>query len=113
MADTPKREETILVTLDPEEFNDIVKRVHEFLLARAQKAKEKKEAKPSDRASENHIEAAKDVYVYVHMMELIERMSEEISDLRDILTSMGGIEEPRSVVSSFDMFSKNKKHYVN
>jgi uncharacterized protein YidB (DUF937 family) len=47
------------------------------------------------------------------MMELIEQMSEEISDLRDILSAMGGGPEEKSVVSSFDMFSSNKKHFVN
>lgn len=113
MADTVKKEGTVLVTLDPEEFNDVVKRVHTFLLNRAERAKEKKEIQPSERAQSKHIEAAKDVFVFVHMMELIENMSEEISDLRDILAASGGLEEENSVVSSFNMFSTNKKHYVN
>jgi N-glycosylase/DNA lyase len=112
MADQIKPEIT-LVTLDPEEFNDVVKRVHSFLLSRAERAKEKKELKPSNKTQSNHVEAAKDVFVFVHMMELIEQMSEEISDLRDILSAMGGGPEEKSVVSSFDMFSSNKKHFVN
>lgn len=107
-----KPQEKVIITMDPEEFNEVVKRVHSFLLNRVEKAKEKKDAKPSERSSEKHIEAAKDVFVFVHMMQLIEQMSEEISDLRDIIESVGN-QEQRSNVSSFETFSTPKKTYWN
>ncbi len=84
-----KPEEKQMVVLSPEEFNAVVKRVHEFLLFRTEKARAKKEAKPSDRAESKHLEAAKDVFVFVHMLELIEHMAAEIADLRGMLAAMG------------------------
>lgn len=113
MSDGHKIEEKRLVTVDPEEFNEIVKRVHEFLVSRADKAKEKKDTRPTAKADQIYIENVKDAYVFAHMVELIEHMSEEISDLRDILASVGGFEDQKSAVSSFELFSADKKNYIN
>lgn len=113
MSSGREKEDKILITLDPQEFNEVVKRVHTFLMKRVDKAKQKKKTRPSDRADNNHIEAAKDVFVFVHMMELIDHMSEEITELRDIITAMGGMEERESTISSFEMFAKSKKSYLN
>lgn len=99
--------------MDPEEFNDVVKRVHTFLIHRVEKAKEKRVEKPSPKSERQHVEATKDAFVFVHMMQLIEQMSEEISDLRDILDSISDSGERKSPVSSFEMFSKPKKFFPN
>lgn len=105
-----KSEEMQLITMDPEEFNQVLKRLHEFLLKRAEKAKEKKSLKPSHRAEVSHIEAAKDVFVLVHMIELVEHMSGEISELRAILSAMGADEVDSPVP---EMFSSKKTGYLN
>ena len=116
MSDGPKSkppEEMKIVTVDPEEFNEIVKRVHEMLSNRMEKAREKKDMRPTKRSYKNHVEAAKDVYVFAHMIQLIEHMSHEISDLRDMLSVSGDFEDdgPSAVIP--DMFSAKKTNYLN
>jgi hypothetical protein len=112
-----KTEEMKLVTLDPEEFDAVVKRVHVLLLHRLHRAKIKKDNKPSERSDENHIESAKDVFVFVHMLDLIEHMSAEISDLRDLVTSMGGdINAPRDPEEGLgfpELFTGSRTKYKN
>lgn len=104
-----KQEEVTLVSLDPEEFDQVVKRVHNFLLKRVTKAKEKKDAKPSERAADKHVEAAKDVFVFVHMIELIEHMSERIAELQGIIAGEG----PTTNLEVPEMFSLKKGSYLN
>jgi hypothetical protein len=106
-----KPDEMKLITVDPEEFNDIVKRVHGLLVNRVEKAKDRKDAKPTKRADKNHVEAAKDAFVFVHMMELIEHMSSEISDLREIIAGLG--EAQQEGLDLPDMFSPKKTHFLN
>jgi hypothetical protein len=79
---------------------------------RVEKAKEKMDSKPSDRSSNKHIEAAKDVFVFVHMLQMIEAQTEEITELRNFLDTVSEEEEP-SQVSSFEQFSGSKKKYLN
>lgn len=104
-------EEVTLITLDTDEFNRVVQRVQDFLLSRAQKAKEKKKAHPTKKSVSNHIETAKDVYVFTHMVELIEHMSEEIADLRDILAVTEKMDEAYD--SGMPKLFTNKKEYLN
>lgn len=99
------------MTLDQEEFNSVVKRVHEMLLVRAEKANDRKKTRPTPRSISKHVEAAKDVYVFIHMMELIEHMSHEISDLREMLSAIGDVEDEDTRMS--DIFSAKKKNYIN
>ena len=82
-------DETHLITLDPEGFSAVVRRVHEFLVHRAEKAVVKKEAHPTKRSMSNYIETSKDLFVFTHMMEMIEHMSQEISELREIVSQVG------------------------
>ena len=112
MSDGPKSkpEELRLITLDPEEFNSVVHRVHELLSGRVDKAKASKDAKPTRRREGKHIEAAKDLFVFVHMMELIEHMSSEIADLRDTLTAVGVHEEGDEIP---EMFAAKKTPFLN
>lgn len=113
-----------VVTLDQEEFNRVCKKVHAFLLDRAEKAREKKENRPTKRSMQNHIEASKEVFVFVHLIELVENMTEEIADLRSIISQMNGeegtIEEvvgtddsPSPLSDVPEMFSTNKKQFIN
>jgi hypothetical protein len=99
-----------LITIDEEEFNDVLKRVHELLLSRVERAHTKKLAKPSKRAEEKHIETVKDVFALTHMIELVEHMTEEIAELRELVDFEN---RHSTAVSSFEMFSGNKKDYVN
>jgi hypothetical protein len=107
-----------VVTMDQNEFNKVCKRVHAMLLSRAEKARGKKEKKPTKKSAETHIETSKDVFVFVHLLELVENMTEEISDLRNIISQVAGDEdfeeEPKNVTKGWpEMFSTNKKRYVN
>jgi hypothetical protein len=122
MADAPKKKNPdalapSVVTLDQDEFNKICKRVHSMLMMRSEKAREKKDKRPTKKASQNYIEASKEVFVFVHLLELVENMTEEISDLRAIVASVGEEleeEEQRSPVKGWpEMFSTNKKRFVN
>jgi hypothetical protein len=100
-----------LVSLSPEEFNSVVKRVHNFLVNRAEKAKEKMIATPTPRSELNEVEAAKDVFVFVHMMELIEYMSNEIHDLRDMVHS--SVDEMDTEPEMPEMYTAKKTSYPN
>jgi len=118
MSDGPKKlEEVRIVTVDPEEFNEIVKRVHEMLANRMEKAKEKKETRPTKRSRKNHVEAAKDVHVFSHMIKLIEHMSHEISNLRDMLSSIGEFTDGGPDMSEGpgvpEMYTSKKTSYPN
>ncbi len=116
MSDGPKNkppEELKIVTVDPEEFNEIVKRVHEMLSNRMDRAKEKKEMRPTKRSYKNHVEAAKDVYVFAHMIQLIEHMSHEISDLREMLSTVGDFVDEGPNADMPNMFSSKKTSYLN
>jgi uracil phosphoribosyltransferase len=104
-----------VVTLDQDEFNKVCKRVHKMLMTRVEKAHEKNQTKPTTKTLENHIETSKDVFVFVHLMELVESMAEEIADLRSIVASVGAIEEmeenPTRTVP--EMFATSKKKFLN
>ena len=74
-----------LITVDPEEFNEILKRLHSMLITRAETARAKKEASPSEKNDSNHVEAIKDAFALTHLMQLVDAMTEEITDLRELL----------------------------
>jgi len=122
MSDGRKKKEEELtgphvVTMDDAEFNKVCRRVHSFLMSRAERAREKKEKKPTKKSAQNHIEASKEVFVFVHLLELVENMTEEISELRSIIASAGfeeELEETKNVTQGWpEMFSSNKKRYIN
>jgi len=100
-----------LITVDPEEFNEIVKRIHKLLVSRADNAKDKKEMRPTKKSRSNHVEAAKDAFVFSHMIELIEHMSHEISNLREMLTSFNDVPEMGPDLP--DVFAPKKTHFLN
>lgn len=99
-----------LITIDEEEFNEVLKRVHGILINRVERAQAKKLAKPCKKTEERHIETIKDVFALTHMMELVEHMTEEIADLRDMLELQ---QTRKNNVQSFEMFSAQKKDFVN
>jgi hypothetical protein len=103
-----------VVTLDQDEFNKVCRRVHFMLMSRAEKAREKKEKRPTKRSNQNYIEASKEIFVFVHLMELVESMAEEITDLRSILSVMSERDGSRAgQLQVPDVFFSNKKHYPN
>lgn len=99
MSNGPKKkqEETTFVTLDAQEFNQVCKRVNELLTSRAQKAWEKKCSRPSPKATENHIEASKDAFAFIHLMDLVEHMTNEIHELRLELAVMSDSDDDDSI----------------
>jgi len=109
MSSGHELKEKKLITVDPEEFNEIVKRIHGLLLSRSEKAKDKKEMRPTRRSMSNHVEAAKDAFVFSHMIELIEHMSSEISNLRDMMSNFGDMSGPDLP----DVFSPKKTNFPN
>ena len=70
------------VTLDADEFNRVCKRVHGLLTMRADKAWDKHQNSPNEKTSDKHIEASKDAFAFIHLLELVEHMTEEIHNLR-------------------------------
>jgi hypothetical protein len=101
-----------VITVDQDEFNEVLKRVHRLLISRADKAKDKNIAHPTALNDAKHIEAVKDVFALVHMMELVEYMSEEIADLREMLTLEGKLVEDETG-STPEMFSQSKAKFIN
>ena len=113
MSSGPKKsspETPVYISMDHEEFGDVCRRVHEMLLSRAEKAKNRRDVRPTSRSEKNHIEAAKDAFAFSHMMELVEAMSEEISNLREIVITSG---EMRESSETPEMFSGPKKKFLN
>jgi hypothetical protein len=99
--------------MSTEEFGDVCQRVHNLLRERADHAKEKRDRKPSARSKDVYVETSKDVFVFVHLMELVEHMTNEIGDLRQIIASMGYEEDDGpSQVGSFS-FGESGKKYLN
>ena len=109
MADTKKIE---VVTVDQDEFNDVLKRVHRMLISRAEKARDKHLAHPTPLNDTKRIDAVKDVYALVHMMELVEYMSEEITDLRELMHLEEQL-EGNVTTETPEMFSQDKTKFIN
>lgn len=85
-------------------------------MSRVEKARAKKERSPTKRSAENHIEASKEVFVFVHLLELVENMTAEISDLRSVISQVTGDEDedrPNPTRGWPEMFTSKKKNYVN
>jgi hypothetical protein len=101
-----------LITLEPEEFNRVVKRVHDLLVRRMESARKRSGGRPTDKAERNHVEAAKDHFVFTRMMELIEHMSGEISDLQDILAA-NEPEQESDPTELPEMFAPKKTNFIN
>ena len=107
-----------MIVLQPEEFNDAMRRVHGLLVKRAESARERAEEHPSVRSERRDDEASKDAAAFVHMMHLIQQMTEEVEGLREVLEGVrsGEVESITSDrVSAWgpEMFSTDKKGYVN
>lgn len=114
-AKKPGAEAPLVITMTTEEFGEVCRRIHKFLLDRADKTKAKRDARPTKRANENHIETAKDVFAFVHLMQMVEEMTQEIHDLRSMVSSMAdGDEGEESEFTTLpEMFTTRKKHYLN
>ncbi len=115
MSDGPEKkpEGPLVITMTTEEFGQVCRRVHKFLLDRADKNKNKRDTKPTKRSTENAVEAAKDVFAFVHLMEMVEEMTQEIYDLRQMVSAVDEDDEDEPGLSFSNILSKPKKHYMN
>lgn len=85
-----------------------------MLLDRADKSKQKRDTKPTKRSNENYAESAKDVFAFVHLMEMVEEMTQEIYDLRQMVSAMNEGEEDDAPEFSFPTLGgSSKKRYLN
>lgn len=75
------------ITLDADEFNEVCQRVHGMLVTRANKAWQKHQMTQTDKSSNVHIETSKDAFAFIHLLELVEHMTEEIHELRMMTSS--------------------------
>jgi hypothetical protein len=98
-----------VVSLSTEEFGQICQRVHKHLLDRAEDAHEKCKKHPTDRSRDVQVETAKDVFVFVHLMELVEGMTKEILEHRQRLAE-NMVDDPSEIP---ELFSTAKKEYLN
>jgi hypothetical protein len=101
MSNGHEEKEMVYITMDPEEFNRVCRRLNEMLSSRVSKAWSKRNRLKTERAEQNHVEAAKDAYAFIHLLQLIEHMSEEICELRSELESLpdGEFEDEFEVAS--------------
>lgn len=70
------------VTLSVEEFNEVIHRVHHILGNRVERAWRKRCTAKTDRNVKSHVEASKDAFAFMHVLSLIDSMTEEIHMLR-------------------------------
>ena len=117
MSDGPKKNSPhdttpTFITMDPEEFNRVCKRLNQMLTSRVEKAWEKKQRKPTKKTSNNHIEATKDAFAFIHLMELVEHMSEEIYGLRMELQTLG-TDDDDDIGPSWMAPPGSKKNFMN
>jgi hypothetical protein len=103
--------ETTFITMDSEEFNKVCKRLNQMLTARVQKAWDKKQRKPTQKSSDNHIEASKEAFAFIHLMDLVEHMSSEIHDLRLEVAAIGAMDDDDFEFSPMD--EPQRKKYLN
>lgn len=119
MSDGPKKSnsleaETTYITMDPEEFNEVCKRLNQMLTSRVEKAWQKKSKTPSNKAVKNHVEAAKEAFAFIHLLDLVEHMSQEIFELRQEVEVLGGDEIFEDDEPAPQAFSgPAKKNYLN
>jgi hypothetical protein len=106
----PEMEPTY-ITIDPEEFNEVCKRLNKMLHSRLERAWQKKSRRPSSRTVKNHVEAAKEAFAFIHLLDLIEHMSQEIYELRQ---EVGAGDEFEEETEGMGVFSNSpKKNYMN
>lgn len=107
--------EPTFITMDPEEFNRVCKRLNEMLTSRVEKAWEKKSRRPTKKMVSNHIEATKDAFAFIHLLDLVEHMSEEIYHLRMELQTLGqeAMEEEDTQPNWLAPPGSKKKSYMN
>lgn len=109
-----------MIIIEPDEFNEVVKRVHGLLVKRAESAHERAEEHPSPRAERRDDEASKDAAAFVHMIHLIEQMTGEIEGLREVLEGIKN-GEVESITSDDapeqpwgpEMFSGKRTRFLN
>lgn len=97
------------ITLDAEEFQKVCQRVHELLTTRAEKAWKKHQKSPNNKTSDSHVEASKDAFAFVHLMELVEHMTIRINDMQMMISLMEQEGEEIARISQ----DRNKKTYLN
>ena len=102
---------TRFVTMDAEEFTNVCQRLHEMLNGRVNKAWKKYQKTADDKDSDNHVEASKDAFAFVHLLEMVEHMTEEIRDMREALHSAGYEEDEGGTIAVVS--DVLKKQYLN
>jgi hypothetical protein len=105
--------ETTYITMDPEEFNEVCKRLNQLLSSRVEKAWEKKSRRPSKRSADNHIEAAKEAFAFIHLLDLVEHMSNEIYELRQEVDTLSEMDEDDDTPPSQVFSGPQRKQYLN
>lgn len=117
MSDGPKKndlpEDTVYITMDPEEFSEVCKRLNQMLSSRVERAWQKKSKKPSSKATKNHVEAAKDAFAFIHLMDLVEHMSQEIFELRQEVQVLSETDDLDDDVPAQIFAPPSKKSYLN
>ena len=81
---------TRFITLDADEFNKVCQRLHKMLSSRVDKAWKKHAKHPTDKSSDNHVEASKDAFAFIHLMEMVESMTAQIAEMQMELEMMSG-----------------------
>jgi len=117
MSSGPRKKEqaeTTFITMNSEEFKEVCKRLNVLLTARVEKAWEKKQRRPSEKASKSHVEASKEAFAFIHLMDLVKHMSEEIHGLRMEVQMIGEMDDDDSGEMDFSPVSEpRKKRYLN
>lgn len=113
MSGGQNKKEPQLVTVTTEEFGEICQRVHKFLLDRADEAKGRRDKRATKKNVEDHLEFSKDVFAFVHLMELVDNMTTEIQELRDIINAIGMDADPDGDEDLPELYSAPKKQFLN
>jgi len=117
MSSGPRKKEqaeTTFITMNSEEFKAVCKRLNVLLTARVEKAWEKKQRRPTKRADKNHVEASKEAFCFIHLMDLVEHMSREIHGLRTEIELISEMDADEVGEVNFSPVSEpRRKKYLN
>jgi hypothetical protein len=108
--DTEQSQEPQLITMTNDEFGPACQRIHSQLVSRMKKLKVKHDRGTA--TQDDFVEASKDVFAFVHLMELVEAMTDEIAQLRSLAEANGFVEEEERVIGISSLVP-TKKSYLN
>jgi hypothetical protein len=104
MSDGHKIEDDLVITMTTEEFGQICKDVHKMFIDKCDEAKNKNKDHPTKKTKNEYVRCAKEAFVFSHLLELVDSMSNELNDSEQDEEYYDGLES---------IYCSSKKQYLN